>query len=283
MADPLFRDVSDTARWVAVFRAWESSRPDALFRDPYAARLAGQRGEHIAKQMTFHTRHAWSYVARTWLIDRLVMDEIHAGADMILNLAAGLDTRPYRLELPPNLAWIEVDFPRLLAYKTEILRDARPRCALERIPLDLADAAARRALLERLGGSRKRIVVISEGLLIYLTREAVGSLASDLKAQPGVRRWILDLSSPALLKMIRKHSGPLDEANAPLQFAPEEGPAFFEQYGWRTVRIESLLKTAARLRRLPSLMMRLIAAISSPVPKGNRPWSGVCVLERASA
>lgn len=283
MTDPLIRDVSDTARWVAVYRAWESSRPDAVFRDPYAGRLAGQRGEDIASRMTFHKRHAWSYVARTWLIDRLVLEEVQSGADMVINLAAGLDTRPYRLDLPSSLPWVEVDFPRLLAYKTEILRDVRPRCALERIPLDLADAAARGSLWQRLGTHRKRIAVITEGLLIYLTRDAVGSLATDLAAQPGIRRWILDLSSPALLKMIKKHSAALDDANTPLQFAPEEGPDFFEPYGWRTVRIESLLKTAARLHRLPSLMMRVMAAISSPMPKGNRPWSGVCVMESTSA
>ena len=283
MPDPLIRDVSDTARWVAVFRARESRRADAVFRDPYAARLAGQRGEHIASRMTFHERHAWSYVARTWLFDRLLMEEIQNGADLVINLAAGLDTRPYRLDLPSGLLWVEVDFPRLLAYKTEILRDVRPRCALERISLDLADVGARRTLFERLGSQRKRIAVVTEGLLIYLTRDAVASLASDLSAQPAFRRWLIDLTSPALLKMIRKHSVALEDANAPLQFAPEEGPAFFEPYGWRTVRIEALLKAAARIHRLPSLWMRFIAAISSPLPKATRPWSGVCVLERMSA
>lgn len=46
---PLVRDVSDTALWVAVYRARETERPDALFRDPYARRLAGARGEQIAR------------------------------------------------------------------------------------------------------------------------------------------------------------------------------------------------------------------------------------------
>lgn len=283
MADPLIRDVSDTARWVAVFRARETSRPDAVFRDPYAARLAGQRGEHIASRMTFHERHSWSYVARTWLFDRFVLDEVNAGADLVINLAAGLDTRPYRLDLPANLHWVEVDFARLLAYKTEILRDARPRCSLERISLDLADTGARRELFARLGAQRRHAVVLTEGLLIYLTRESVGSLATDLAAQPSFQRWIFDLTSPALLKMIRKHSAALADANALLQFAPEEGTAFFEAYGWRVVWIESMLKTGARLHRLPSLLMRLVAAISSPLPKANRPWSGVGVMERMPA
>jgi O-methyltransferase involved in polyketide biosynthesis len=40
----LIRNVSDTARWVAMYRAQESARPDALFHDPWAERLGGDRG-----------------------------------------------------------------------------------------------------------------------------------------------------------------------------------------------------------------------------------------------
>lgn len=273
--------MSDTARWVAVFRARETSRPDAVFHDPYAARLAGERGAQIAAKMTFQDRNSWSFVARTWLFDRFLLDQIR-GADTVINLAAGLDTRPYRLDLPPHLLWVEVDFPRLLAYKTEVLRDERPRCAIERIPLDLADVTARQALFSRVSANRRRVVVLSEGLLIYLTRDFVRSLSSDLARQGSIRTWILDLSSPALLRMVQKHSGPLTDAKTPLQFAPEEGPAFFEADGWRVQRVESVLKAASRIRRLPSIRMRVIAAISSNEPKRNRIWSGVCVFERTS-
>ena len=103
------RNISDTARWVAIYRAIESDRPDALFHDPFARRLAGERGERIAETMEFANRHAWSFVARTVVFDRLIEDSIASGADMVVNLAAGLDTRPYRMALPANLPWIEVD------------------------------------------------------------------------------------------------------------------------------------------------------------------------------
>ena len=72
MAEPLIRDVSDTARWVAVYRARESERPDAVFRDPYARRLAGERGEQIANAIPFGQQNAWSWTARTYLVDRLI-------------------------------------------------------------------------------------------------------------------------------------------------------------------------------------------------------------------
>jgi O-methyltransferase involved in polyketide biosynthesis len=59
---PLIRNISDTARWAAVFRARESDRPDALFRDPFARRLAGQRGEQITdmKSKSAQGSRPWS-------------------------------------------------------------------------------------------------------------------------------------------------------------------------------------------------------------------------------
>jgi O-methyltransferase involved in polyketide biosynthesis len=50
---PLIRNISDTALWVAVYRARETDRPDAVFRDPFARRLAGERGEQIAQSFSF--------------------------------------------------------------------------------------------------------------------------------------------------------------------------------------------------------------------------------------
>src|ERR1700675_2181374 len=145
------RNISDTAIWAALYRARETERKNALFRDPFARRLAGERGDHIAATMRAHDEHEWAWVMRTVLFDRFIAGEIAAGADMVVNLAAGLDARPYRMALPPALQWIEVDLPDLLEYKERILRDEKPACALERVRLDLADQAARRELFRKLG------------------------------------------------------------------------------------------------------------------------------------
>src|SRR6266545_7419005 len=119
--------VSDTARWVAVYRAMESERPDALFRDPYARRLAGDAGEAIVRAMPQGRRWAWPMIVRTAVMDELILRAVaRDGVDTVLNLAAGLDTRPYRLPLPGGLRWIEVDFPDMLAYKQEQLAGEKP-------------------------------------------------------------------------------------------------------------------------------------------------------------
>src|SRR5713226_9324023 len=162
------RNISDTARWAAVFRARETERADALFRDPYAERLAGKMGVDIANTLPEGNSHAWAWVARTYLFDQFITREIEQGADMVVNLAAGLDARPYRMALPASLQWIEVDLPEILTYKEEILAMEKPSCALERIRTDLSDSSARRALFADLDRRAGRILILTEGLLIYL-------------------------------------------------------------------------------------------------------------------
>ncbi len=278
--EPVIRNVSDTARWAAVYRAQESERPDALFRDPFARRLAGERGEQIAR-LPGQDRNAWAWVMRTYLFDAFLAGEIEQGADLVVNLAAGLDARPYRMVLPPSLRWVEVDLPELLAYKEEVLAGETPACALERVSLDLADVEARRRLFARLGREARRAVIVTEGLLIYLGPEGVGSLALDLAAPPSFQRWICDLASPGLLRMLQKQFGAeLDEARAPLKFAPEEGPEFFSRFGWSPIAVRSVFTMAARLKRVP-LWMRLFALFpESTGRQGSRPWSGDCLLQK---
>jgi methyltransferase (TIGR00027 family) len=279
--EPLVRNISDTALWAAVFRGWESKRPDALFRDPYAEQLAGERGARIAKELKFGTRHTWSWIARTYVFDQMIGDEIARGADMVINLAAGLDTRPYRMPLPASLTWVEIDLPGILDYKQELLGRERPVCWLERIKLDLANVSARREVFGELGRRAKRALIITEGLIIYLSREEVAALASDLARTPSFRNWVLDLTSPALLGMLKRSMGAhLEKAGAPMKFGPEEGPDFFTPYGWKPVRAQSLLHVAARLKRVP-LWMRPFAWFPDRFPKqGKRPWGGACLLAR---
>jgi len=136
---------------MAVYRARESERADAVFKDPFAQALAGERGEQIAAAMTFGEENAWSFIARTYLFDRFVARAVEGGVDLIVNLAAGLDTRPYRMALPPSLRWVEVDLPEILDYKEGVLGSAKPACQLERVRLDLSNPDARRGLFARLG------------------------------------------------------------------------------------------------------------------------------------
>src|SRR4051812_50133609 len=101
----LVRNISDTALWVAHYRAVESQRPDALFRDPFARALAGERGGQIARSQKFGDKNAWAFTARTVLLDRLIDEAGRGGAGQGGDLAPGRHTRPHPLTPPPGLEW----------------------------------------------------------------------------------------------------------------------------------------------------------------------------------
>jgi methyltransferase (TIGR00027 family) len=280
---PLIRNISDTALWIAAVRARENELPKGLFRDPLARRLAGERGFQILEAVPHAKRIEWALVTRTYLIDQFISEQVHQGVDTVLHLGAGLDTRPYRMTLPATLHWIEVDLSDLLDYKEEVLGSEKSVCALERVRLDLRNGTARRELFDRLGRAAKKVLVVTEGLLVYLDQEEVVSLGQDLSTQRSFQRWILELHSPRLLVMSQRSFGQtLNQANASFKFAPKEGPEFFTRLGWKPMDIRSMLKTAARMKRLP-WWMRLLAWLPDPKGRpGSRAWAGVCLFTRWS-
>jgi len=250
MASPISH-VSDTANWVAMYRAMESERPDALFHDPYARRLAGPRGDDILRTMPKAKQFAWPMIVRTTVMDEIIVRAINRdGVRTVVNLAAGLDARAFRLDVPPTLRWIDVDLPAMQQHKRDILKAENPKCALEWIPADLANADQRRQVLAQVAASPAPALVITEGLLIYLERDQVTGLARDLQGCAAVHWWLTDLALPRLIKMLERTWGPtLRAGGAPFKFAPPEGTAFFEPLGWTEAEFRSNWEESIRLNR----------------------------------
>ncbi|WP_257387361.1 class I SAM-dependent methyltransferase [Tahibacter caeni] len=249
---PPIRNVSDTALWVAIYRATESERPDALFHDPYARRLGGARGEAIVKAMPNGRSMAWPLVVRVAVMDEILLRCVAAGAATVLNLAAGLDARPYRLALPATLRWLHVDMPEMVDYFRGQMAQETPRCRLEFIAADLRDAQRRREVFAQ-AASEGPVLVITEGLLIYLEADDVAALARDLHDTANARWWLTDLASPALLRFVANNWGrAVQQGNAPFRFGPREGTAFFAPYGWREAEFRSTWDEAWRLDRKPA-------------------------------
>jgi methyltransferase (TIGR00027 family) len=268
--------VSETAHWIAAYRAMETNRPDAIFRDPLAARLAGPLGEKVPKGIP-----PWPMIARTKLIDDLLLESIKSGVDRVLNLAAGLDTRPYRLPLPGDLRWIEADLPALTAMKEAALAGEKPVCDLSREKIDLADETARAAFLDRALEGAHNALVLTEGLLVYLEDSAVRSLAAMLYARPQVRYWVIDLASPGILKRMQKATNSRLDEKERMKFAPPSGVAFFEASGWKPRDILPMYRAALRYNRLP-FFLKLFRFFPDPDPRklGNQPWGAVVRFER---
>jgi methyltransferase (TIGR00027 family) len=278
--------VSDTAHWVAMYRAVESERPDALFHDPYARRLAGSQGEEMLRHVPRAQQYAGPMIVRTAAIDELLGEVIERGGiDLIVNLAAGLDARPYRMELPPGLQWVEADYPRMIEKKSVALAGEIPHCKLERIGVDLANRDARRALFQRASAMGTKGLVISEGLLVYLSSDQVEELAQDLAAQPIFKFWITDIVAPLVIKMMKRTwSRQFAAATTTFQFAPKDGAGFFTSYGWQLQRYRSTFLDLSRYHREPNMMWfyRLFFPrwARQEVSRRSGPMTGTLLLSR---
>src|SRR6185437_6103937 len=167
--------VSDTALMVAACRALETEEPDAFARDPFAARLAGERGFAILNGMQWAMVLRFGMAVRTRFFDELLTEALADSVTTVLSVGCGLDTRPWRLDLPSDLRWIEVDFPDVLDYKHGLLAGEKAHCRVERLSVDLNDPAQRETMYAAAGADSA--VIITEGVLMYLPAATVEGLA----------------------------------------------------------------------------------------------------------
>jgi methyltransferase (TIGR00027 family) len=287
MNESPIQNVSDTAFMVATYRAMETERPDSLFRDPLAARLVGEHGTNIVASLPRVFVAGWSVVIRTVIIDEFIRTSLAGGVDTILNLGAGLDTRPYRMTLPESLRWIEVDYPHIIELKEERLSGEKARCKLERVRMDLTDRPARQRLLSEMSSRANSVLVLTEGVVPYLKIEEVGALADDLLAPETIRAWVVDYFSPEAMRYRRQSGVARHLENAPFQFEPKDWFGFFSEHGWRIREMKYLADEAERLHRpmpLPrtwrALMKLRTVFMSRPRRARLRQFAGYALLER---
>jgi methyltransferase (TIGR00027 family) len=271
VAELAIQNVSDTAFMVAAHRASESERADALFRDPLAARLAGDHGRRIVSRLPRQAMSGWSIAVRTVVIDELIQAALRGGVDTVLNLGAGLDTRPYRMDLPSDLHWIEVDYAPMIDLKEGHLASETPRCHVDRVRMDLADVSARRALFADVAARSKNALVLTEGVVPYLGVQDVGALADDLRGLGAARAWIVDYFSKETLRYRKKAARAFE--NAPFKFEPDDWFTFFAAHGWRPREKRFLTIEGERLRRpvpLPLAMRLWVQVLRRFAPREKR-------------
>lgn len=238
MSQSPIQHVSDTAFWVATFRADETDRPDALFKDPLARVLVGEEGKRIASQMERSKIVAWSVVIRTYIIDGFIREVLAQGIDTVINLGAGLDTRPYRMDLPKDLRWVEVDYAGIIDHKESRLKSETPRCRLERIRMDLSDREARRKMLSELHSQTKKALIITEGVLPYLSNKSVKELAEDLSQFEKFEYWVVEYWSKLFSERLKDPKFSKQMQKAPFLFDPDNWYEFFETSGWKASEIK---------------------------------------------
>lgn len=241
-AAPADKPVSQTSRWMAAARARETGRKDRLFSDPLAAGLAGPEGfAWLARtDPPGSTRGPGAYsVIRTRFFDDFLQNVCRdPGVRQVVLVAAGMDSRAFRLDWPAGTHLYELDLPAVLDHKDAVLgrAGAEPRCARRAVGVDLEDGGWPRAL--RAAGYRPEepSVWLAEGLLLYLSQDAVevlleriGALAaggSFLGADILNRRSLLTpVTWPTLAA--------LAWSGAPGRFGTDEPNALLSRHGWR--------------------------------------------------
>lgn len=280
----LINDVTDTATWVAYYRAKESKRKDAIFSDPFAEKLIGERGEKIAQDMAMTGKYTeWAVVSRTIIIDRFIQEQIKDGLEAVVNLGAGLDTRPYRLKLPSNFKWIEVDFPKMIRAKSDILKNEKPTCDLVRIEADLSNDSERWKALSDAALSSNKVLILTEGVLPYLSLEQVANLSKDIFSQDRFRFWVAEYFDPAVYKYLKDSRRMKKMKNAPFRFFPPDYLGFFESRGWKVKNLiysGVIAKEFGRPMPMPVWAKLLLKVLPKKAREQAGKQTGYLLLER---
>jgi methyltransferase (TIGR00027 family) len=269
--------VSDTALMTAACRALETDRADGLIRDPFAARLAGDRGMAIVRALDRLEIMCFGIAIRSRFLDQLVLDAVSGqGIATVLSVGAGLDTRPWRLELPAALRWIEVDFPAMLDYKDGVMGDIAPRCLRERLAADVNDSSGRESVFAAAGDGPT--LMITEGLLMYLPAATVDALAANI----AVSHWMLDVASAEMRRRVRMDSyQAIENVRAADHLDGVEILEVVQRHGWRGTRCLTYSADAMQFaaERVGN-MFRNVAPEQMPKPMPVGDPSGVHLFGR---
>jgi methyltransferase (TIGR00027 family) len=190
--------VGSTALFVATARALEAQKPDPLVVDQYAeifcravggpaaAVLDGKAPDHQLKSADFGEHFVNFQAARTKYFDEYFLRAADAGVRQVVILAAGLDSRAYRLDWPDATTIFELDRPQVLDFKREVLtgHGDQPRADRREIAVDLRDDWPQ-ALRDSGFDPAKPSAWIAEGLLIYLPATAQEQLFTGIDGLAG--------------------------------------------------------------------------------------------------
>lgn len=240
---------SKTALMVCAYRARASRWARPLFDDPWAAALAGDEGEAIARGFDQHWPAMEQWLAlRVAYLDRLVglaVDRL--GVRQVVVLGAGYDTRAARLP-HAGVRWFEVDHPDTQAAKREHLArlPGYPAGAATYAPCDFEREDPVERLVAAGLSTRDPALVLWEGVVPYLTEAAVRSTATRLAAGLDPRSLIAfdmvgkkiadGVALSAMDQGTRNYVGALAE---PVQFGSDHITPLLAACGYRWVRTVS--------------------------------------------
>lgn len=231
------RGVALTSLLVAAMRAAETKRSDnegRLFSDPYAETLAGDEGFIIMQKALDAVGEQPAIAIRTAFIDEKIHNAIKSGVRQIVILAAGMDSRAFRLNFPSETKIFELDQPEVLNYKNEKLATVKPHCFRKTIEVDLRREWQEK-LLEAGFTKNQKTLWLVEGLLMYLEENQVIELFTRINTLASTQDiLIFDIFNRLFLESphMKKQLDFLADLGAPWKFGTNDPKKFMLDLGW---------------------------------------------------
>jgi methyltransferase (TIGR00027 family) len=230
--------IGKTSLLVAAMRAAETKRPESegrLFSDPFAENLAGEEGRSLLAKAIAASGDQPAIAIRTFFIDQKMNSALSKGVRQIVMLAAGMDSRAFRMSFPGDTRIFEIDRKEVLEYKKQKLQNAQPQCERKVLEVDLREEWQNQ-LREAGWNSKEQSLWLVEGLLMYLEVSQVTKLFERINtlAKPN-DIMLFDILSRTLLEApyMKKQLDFLTSIGAPWRFGTDEPQNFMKKFGWK--------------------------------------------------
>ncbi|MFD6880520.1 MULTISPECIES: class I SAM-dependent methyltransferase [unclassified Streptomyces] len=247
--------VSRTAQWTAAARALETDREDRLFADPYARTVADTIGFELLERYAGAGTVPFLAIRTTYLDRAIVRAVEEHGIRQVVFLAAGMDTRFYRLPWPDGVTVYELDRPALLDAKADMLAGEPDPAGRTRVtvPVDLTQDWTG-PLAEAGWHAGEPVLWIVEGLLFFLPEDAVRNLISTLAGHSAPGSVLLgDVISKSALNnpLSRPFLNSLKEDGNPWLFGTETPEQLLAECGWAVREVRQPGEPGADFGRWP--------------------------------
>lgn len=235
--------VAMTSLLVAAMRAKETKRMDnegRLFSDPFAKILAGDEGFNLLQRALDEVGDQPAIAVRTAFIDERFKNALNNGIRQVVIIAAGMDSRSYRLNFPEGTKVFELDQPEVLKYKSEKLADAEPNCLRSEIEVDLREEWQNKLLKAGFNRNERTLWTV-EGLLMYLSEPQVITLferINTLASSNDIMLFDIFTRDLLLAPHMQKQLSFLASIGAPWDFGTNDPEQFMKRLGWTTDMIQ---------------------------------------------
>jgi methyltransferase (TIGR00027 family) len=252
------KPISQTAFYCCGVRMLDAERAAPVCGDVYAKAFMNEQGLKILETFKDETGPNSSNVARHRIIDDLLRQELAADPNLrVVLIGAGFDTRAYRLK---GGTWIELDEPQVIAYKNERLPVANSDNELHRVAIDFATDSLEDKLMPFTGRDGP-VVVVVEGVFMYLEQQAIEQLLQTLRRLFPQHKLICDLMTR---KFFEKYGRTIHEKltgmGATFKFTVENPKEIFVKNGYEPVAQVSIVVKSTEFdsRKVPKILFKTL-------------------------